>query len=148
MIYKLVPANELDEQRKVRGSGWHYNDFPPNMRECSPAEFWNNMSSYYFHGTEFRQPMYERSEDMPYGGHWGNLTLLYTDKEYTEGFAYTTEWDYTPVKARGTAPHDFWPRFFKFGVCIHEWSGMSVGRCLMQCTCKKCGKTYQIDSSD
>jgi len=150
MIYKLISNDKANNERKgaLRGSGWHYNDFPPNMRECSPAEFWHVMGTYFFSSQEHRQPSYERSEDMPYGGFWGNLTILYTDSQCTEGYAFTTHWDHTHTKAGGTAPYDFWPRFFKFGVCIHKYTGKKIGNCLTKYTCEKCGKTYEIDSSD
>lgn len=32
--------------------------------------------------------------------------------------------------------------------CVHEYTGRNAGRCYTIYTCKHCGQTYDIDSSD
>jgi len=32
--------------------------------------------------------------------------------------------------------------------CVHEYTGRQLGRCWTQYTCKHCGYSYDIDSSD
>lgn len=32
--------------------------------------------------------------------------------------------------------------------CTHEYQGRDAGRCLTRFTCRHCGDTYEIDSSD
>jgi hypothetical protein len=145
LIYKMVTETTKPEERH---SGKHYNDFPLNMREISPAQFWNWYGTYTPVAQEFRQPQYDRNEDMTYGGHWGNLMMFYTDYDYTEGYAFTTQWDHTRTTSGYKAPNDFWPRFFKFGPCIHHYVEKKIDKCLHRHTCTKCGKSYEIDSSD
>ena len=145
MKYKLVPMDHVNE---ARHSGKHYNDFPLNMRECSSSEFWHWFGTYSQVAQEHRQPQYDLADDMPYGGHWGNLTLLYSDRDCTEGYAFTTQWDHTRTKSGKQAPNDFWPRFFKFGPCMHHYAEKNIAQCLRRYTCTKCGKSYEVDSSD
>jgi hypothetical protein len=140
MRYKIIIDGEHQKRQKdiKRNSGDHFNDFPPNMREISPSDFWHWFGSYQPAGTEFRQPIVDR-------GFWGNLTLLFSNHAMTEGYAFTTHWD--PVSGHN-GPNDFWPRFFRFGICIHVDTASTIGNCLRKYTCKKCGRSYTIDSSD
>jgi len=142
---QIDEKHQQAQQGIKRNSGQHLNDFPPNMREISPSEFWHWFGLYTPAATEFRQPIMPGNEDNLYGEFWGDLTLLYSTHAMTEGYAFTTSWDYTQPHG---GPNDFWPRFFKFGLCIHRYQGMVIGNCLTKYTCQKCGQTYTIDSSD
>jgi len=149
MRYKLVideKHRDAESQQKIkRDSGQHFNDFPLNMREISSSDFWHWFSTYTPFATEFRQPLLPKEPGDIARSFWGNLTLLYSNYTCTEGYAFTTKWDYTQPNG---GPHDFWPRFFKFGECIHIDTARTIGSCLTRYTCQKCGRSYTIDSSD
>jgi hypothetical protein len=140
MRYKVIIDEEhrQDHNSRTRGSGDHFNDFPPNMREISSSQFWHWFGLYQLTGTEFRQPVVEKQ-------FWGNLTLLFSNHTMTEGYAFTTQWDPAPDC---NGPNDFWPRFFLFGICTHVDTASIIGNCLTKYICKKCGRSYTIDSSD
>jgi len=44
--------------------------------------------------------------------------------------------------------YGWYPRFFVWKVCEHECTSTKLGNCYYEYTCKKCGYTYRIDSSD
>lgn len=144
----IITTDAAQGPNAKRGSGKHFNDFPLNFREISPADFWHWYGSYIPTAIEFRQPSLPKDKEAPYGDCWGNLNMLFSDPAKTEGYAFTTNWDFHPTKSGKQAPHDFWPRFFKFGPCIHKFIEKKVGNCLHKHTCTKCGKSYTVDSSD
>lgn len=130
-----------------------YNEFPPNMREISPSEFWHKMSGFVPQKIEFRQPLVKVDENYPFTCFWGDLILHYVDDQ--SGYAYTVNWDPSP---HHKGPHDFWPRFFWFGPCRHTWKeltpseaqdkgAMHFGMCYHVLECCLCKKLSSYDSS-
>jgi len=143
-------SNVVNDSQASRDRGNKYNQFPPNMIEVSPSEFWHNVSVP--RKIETRQP-FLYSEDAPYGYFWGTLIMYYTDEE--SGYAFTTHWDPTP---NYQGPNDVWPRFFWFGPCRHAWRELTQkeahekgiihhGMCYHVEECVKCEKIWTYDSS-
>jgi hypothetical protein len=79
-------------------------------------------------------------------GVWVNMQAFFVNEEQA--------WFYVavPYSTFGQLKGSKWqvdkPRYFKYQKCKHEFTGRSVGRCITEYTCKKCGFTQVVDSSD
>lgn len=58
------------------------------------------------------------------------------------GIFVARHWSVTP-----DGKNDMKVSFFRFG-CKHEIESTQIGRCLHRDTCKKCGWSHEVDSSD
>lgn len=68
-------------------------------------------------------------------------------KVYSDGTCYFITTD--TCFDKNVPNHYGWrPRFFMWKICAHEYEGTNLGRCYNSYTCKVCGHTYSIDSSD
>jgi len=152
-IYNVVRDGEATRRDITEGN--KFNQFPPNMREISPSEFWSRMSAHTPIKIETRAPVVRGDDDYPYSYIWASLNLYYFSED--EGVAFTVNWNPTP---KHDGPNDFWPRFFWFGPCRHEWKEISQeeakkkgvmhhGMCyhVYECQVKNCGKFMSTDSS-
>ena len=79
-------------------------------------------------------------------GVWVNLRGFYVDDDGSWLFVVT------PYSTFGSSKDSKWKldktRYFKYQACKHEFTGRSVGRCITEYTCKKCGFVQVVDSSD
>lgn len=104
-----------------------FNEPPKPMKEVDMQKFWHTFSSYgVSKDEEFRQLHFDGK------CHHGHI-FIYHDKIFFLEAEYTNS--------------TFIPHCWLIG-CDHEYSEKTIGRCLHEYTCKKCGfKTIQ-DSSD
>jgi hypothetical protein len=104
-----------------------FNDPPKPMVEVDMQKFWHKFSSYGIaKDEEYRQLHFDGK------CHHGHI-LIYHDVIFFLEVEYSKS--------------IFTPHLWIIG-CIHECTSVSVGRCLTEYTCKKCGFKEVIDSSD
>jgi hypothetical protein len=135
-IHDLPQSTRVERERDYGG----FNDFPPNWREMSEAEF--AKSDFFTYSTalvEFRQMLDPERKNPALGAHLNWQTDLKT------GYAIV---------------NDFWAgkiKFYHFG-CDHKWGsvdvesakarGITLEPYLNARQCTKCGQIWQYDSSD
>ena len=113
---------------------------PPNLMASTEYAFWE---AHNLHGWQAES----HAGHIQVGESWAVATLFfgYHGSRYgTGGFAVLRY--YSGPKAK---THDV--EYYRWGQCLHEmhgWGARTVGRCLTDYTCKGCGYTYQVDSSD
>lgn len=128
-----VPATILAQTPEVKGL--HHNNTPPTgLREVSPEEAQRRGWLLYAPAfREYRSVQWTRPDGKV---EWLNLWMEWST--LNDGVALVRGPGY------GNEPA---VRFFVFG-CDHEFETKTVGRCLHESTCKKCGCVQVIDSSD
>jgi len=117
----------LEDEKIVGG----YNDLPPEFKEISEKEFAQSMFfSYSPMKVEFRQARLIKDSEM----HLQSMRIY-----WFYNYTYIVIWN------------DYWAgkvHFAKGQLCEHAFECKNLGRCLNKYTCKKCGFTEEIDSSD
>lgn len=111
-----------------------YNSKPPGFERISETEFWrvfdSSREAVCIHKWLTRVP---RSSKL-YGAH---LVLYVYEDNTAVGYVRRVE-HVLPAKPR---------YFFKAAACEHDYVETRIGKCLHECRCKKCGYSYQRDSS-
>jgi hypothetical protein len=113
-----------DDYKKVIGD---YNDYPPNMKEITLKEFVQGKFFIYDGIKEFRQP--------------------HKDSQYQGSIRIFWFYDKTGIILK----ENFWEgtiQYFECAVCEHQYTEKSIGNCLHEYTCIKCGFKHEVDSSD
>jgi hypothetical protein len=115
-----------------------YNQAPPNFKEITEKEF---AQSFLWNWAPAKQERRQISreelrgcgiEHPPNQGMLGVLMFWHADKT---GVAMSADWWAGKL------------RFFKFAVCLHDFTGEKLGNCYYRHTCKKCGYSHTVDSS-
>jgi hypothetical protein len=119
------------------------NELPPNFKEITEADF--AKSIFFIHSPDFWEYRHITSPKDIKKFKWGAK-----GKELSTHFTLRLAYFYDGT---GFAiAHDYWAgrvRYFSFAVCEHkEKTCRNVGNCLNTYTCKACGFTETIDSSD
>ncbi len=130
-MYKLVWTRpDIDHVRKY-GS---YNHFPPNWHEVDEEELVS--CSHYMSYTEALQELRQMmrtcdGKSQPYV----SATLYF----FPDGSGYAIQRDFHQKKFR----------YYLFGSCMHDYvEDDPKRRFIHSYTCKKCGYSFQVDSSD
>lgn len=132
------------EMRDMFGGG---NDFPPHWKEISDQAFWNRWFAYSWTEIDWRQmnrphevfdKYYEATNTPANRRHMVTARLfIYND---ATGLAITS----------GYSQGKYTPRFFEFGVCMHNNREpvLSESRmCYHVTICSDCGRKFSVDSS-
>jgi hypothetical protein len=125
------------------------NHRPKNFREIDANEF---AQSKFFSYT----PSYIGYEQFEWNGEWlmGHMYVFYDNT----GIFITSD-SRAERNANGRTGYRYYPRYFKFGACIHTHRELSqqearsrdiphYGRCYHVNECTKCGFIESYDSSD
>lgn len=106
----------------------------PNMVRVTEREYWQWRSTYFTPKDEAWAGQVKLDDG------WGTLLLFLIDQgQYLGGgFAVVTEHG---GGQRGV-------RYYTWGDCVHDFDQKTIGNCLNQYTCSKCGRAYDVDSSD
>jgi tRNA U34 2-thiouridine synthase MnmA/TrmU len=135
VVEKLSWADK-ETQDKFREDYGGYNDLPPNFKEITYQDF---IDSQFFTYTpqliDNRQAYNVDKKGNRVGNYRGLHLYLFGD-----GTGIAIEKYYDNGK---------WAlKYHKFAKCEHEYTEKTIGRCLHEYKCKKCGYTEEIDSSD
>jgi hypothetical protein len=134
-------------------------DNMPNRKEVDERAFWGWRSSYTFKGeawlgqiktAEVAPDTAGKSYQHP---EWGTLLLYLVDHSTMAGGGFAVVYCYG---ARDWNKEEDKPdmksvRYFEWTKCDHEkhgWASKNTGNCLNRYTCKGCGYSYEVDSSD
>lgn len=109
-----------------------FNDFPPNFKEITEAEFAGSWFMVY--SPKFVEWRKISDKDKKFFKYQMSIRLFY----YHDNTGLGIVCDNGSSKVR----------FFSFALCGHDYETKNVGRCLNTYTCKKCGYAETIDSSD
>lgn len=121
-------------------------DDMPNKKEVTEKDFWGWRSSYSFKAEAWVGSVKTADVD-PDNIHgnprWGTMIVFLVDHSNMAGggFAVVYEYAYKNEKVR----------YFEWAQCNHAehgWTSRNTGRCLNEYTCKGCGYSYEVDSSD
>jgi hypothetical protein len=112
----------------------------PQIVEVQDTEFWR-----YFTMFPFNVSTVVCTENVD-NGVWSKIKAFYVaDDQSWIIVAY-------PYSTFGSSKDSKWkldkPRYFKYQKCKHEFTSRSVGRCITEYTCRKCGFKNVVDSSD
>ena len=111
-----------------------YNDFPPSMKEMSVEEFsQSQFFTYNFMSCDYRQPCRGNAE-MRGKFRGGSLKIFW----YSDGTGICMSADYWKKTVQ----------FYKCAMCEHDYTETNPRMHQHIYTCKKCGYTYETDSSD
>lgn len=105
----------------------------PNMKRVEEKDFWNHAASWSWSAEG-------------YGGHfkigdeWATVRIFYA------GHSRLIDGGYAVAVFRGYQEERV--EYYEWRACDHVFASKNVGRCLNRYTCEKCGKSYEIDSSD
>jgi len=108
-----------------------YNEAPTPIEKCDMSVFWHEFAMYGLGKIDEEESRQVSLEGRLVSGH----ILVYHDKI----FLLESRWNGVNNK--------FFGECWLIG-CNHEYSSVNTGRCLHQLTCKKCGYSYEVDSSD
>jgi hypothetical protein len=123
--YSHGPDKVTEKLRYMTSMG-SKNVMPEPWKAITQEEYLKNVNTYH--------AFYYQSVQIVKGENFGLYSQVYILYNHEYGYGYEIR-------------HDDKVRFLRFG-CAHEYETKNVGRCLTQYTCKKCGLTQTIDSSD
>jgi hypothetical protein len=107
---------------------------PPNLKPCTEHDYWRSIW-FDFKAESWigRVQVADRS--------WATAMLFYVGHgdHIDGGFAVLKV--YSPSEAQRV-------EYFTWGACDHDFTQKTIGNCLNRYTCAKCGKAYDVDSSD
>jgi hypothetical protein len=105
----------------------NFNELPPNFKEITEQEFaQSKFFTYMPEKTEYRQ--------VNINGKHTDLRMFWMYDN--TGYAIVSNyWDGKVI-------------YYSFAKCEHIFDEKTVGKCLTEYTCKKCGYRETIDSSD
>lgn len=141
-----VPSR--DRHEKTWGA---YNDAPPNFQPCDPNEFWHWYSLYGFYADrEFRQFV------IPDAPHPAPVRIMTGPKPMASvhlyfaagntGYGLVLKHHYDKNSPVG---YRYEQLTYKFYLCEHDIEHIGTpANCLNRYCCRKCGWTYEVDSSD
>jgi len=109
-----------------------YNDPPPNFKEITEGEF--SRSYFMTYSPEFVEWRQIRDDSKKTFTHQTSIHLFY----YYDGTGLGIVCEFWNNKVR----------YFKFALCEHEYTEENIRMCLHKYTCKKCGYSKTVDSSD
>lgn len=140
----VTSMNRTPEHIKEWGN---YNDSLPNLTELTAEEFaQSGFFTWGIIGVEFRQIDPKRLNE-------GKL-LGIPFSVYTTANVFHVN---SPNENGFVLINDYWAkklRYFRFTKCVHDYeevtgkNGMPVWNCYHYYKCRKCGKPYEVDSSD
>lgn len=140
LINRISGAKEDDKMRRDLlaaldlKNDWAVPAWPlPNMKPSTEKSFWGWRASYTF-------PLEVWAGQIRIGNEWANLMLYWVGhSQFIDGgFAVAVFRQYREERVE----------YYEWGACDHDFEGKNAGRCLTKYTCKKCHKTFEIDSSD
>lgn len=134
------------EQKRVEallGTNPSFNMLP-NLKQIEAKEFWHHVSicgwpRVTIHVNKCKYPIEDESGDVRPS--WASPVVTLVDHGHMIGGGFAVAHIYSG-KGEGSQ------HYFTWGVCDHEFRGKTIGRCLNLYTCTKCGKSYEVDSSD
>lgn len=109
---------------------------PPNLTPCKEVDYWHFRSIWF----DFKAEAWLGHQKMPDDA-WGTAMLFYVGhgQHIDGGFAVVKV--YSPSASQRI-------EYYTWGACQHEFKDKTIGNCLNRYTCTKCGKAYDVDSSD
>ena len=135
MFLKLVHVQEKDVKiPTVARPG--YNKLPEPYHEISEDEFFKRMAHFSADYKEFAQIALPGETSVRNCNTW-----WFSDGGFLQ--AFPMQWGLIGGKFKYTEKS----RYFRLG-CEHDFDRVNVGNCLNSYTCKKCGYSETIDSSD
>ena len=139
MINKISSAPSDDKKAKEALSALGLSDkyaspaWPlPHMKPSSENVFWGWRACWTF-------PMEIWVGQIKINGEWANLMIYYVGHSHfiDGGFAVAVFRQYQKERVE----------YFEWRACDHEFSSRNTGNFLNEYTCKKCGKSFEVDSS-
>jgi hypothetical protein len=124
----------------------------PNREEVDERDFWGWRSSYSFKAECWlgHVKVLDKDPNSALGNPaWGTLILYLIDHSTMAGGGFAVLYDYNARdwKAKEDKPGSKSVRYFKWVACEHDFVEKNIGNCLHRYTCKKCGYSYDVDSS-
>ena len=114
------------EYRELGVTLWgDYNTAPEPMTKCDASDFWREFHSYGSSVEIDHRQIFSKGRSVQ------NLHIMIF---FDAIFAIELQNDWTP-------------QFYRIG-CEHAYEDVTIGHCLHEYTCKKCGFKQTIDSSD
>ena len=130
---KNVHELKDEELKEHEAKFGRYNDAPPNLSPCDPADFWYRFMNFMPQLEEYRQMRLDPKKQLQ------AAKLFYYGAD--EGLAFLENYNYEEHKMDA-------PRLFKFYICKHHWVEQpSRFMHLHEFKCDKCGAEYTVDSS-
>lgn len=110
----------------------------PNLEQCKDHEFWHYRACY-----NFQCEIWAGQQDLGGTGRdrWGNVMIYLIEHGFHGPGGYAVV-----VKSGYPTPPPI--EYYKWAICMHEMEQKTIGNCLNQYTCKKCGHRTTVDSSD
>lgn len=104
----------------------------PNMKSSTEEEYWGWRASY-----TFSIEIWVGSVQID--GQWANLLLYWLGHSHFigGGFAVAVFRQYREERVQ----------YYEWRACDHKFEEKSIGHCLTKSTCKKCGRSFETDSS-
>jgi hypothetical protein len=127
-----------------------YNNMPPNWHEITESEF------YWRYGHEAnRFHDYRQCKVMTVNGFGAPRTDKYTREVYLSVYMFVNH-DFSGIgfikhyngQATRSEIDAYWPQYFAWTWCEHEFETIASHMCYWEGRCKKCGYVRAIDSSD
>lgn len=106
----------------------------PNMVQVTEKEYWHWRSAHF----KFKDEAWAGQVQVEDG--WGTLMLFFADQGHHLGGGFAVLSVYSGP-GRGA-------RYYTWGDCAHTFDRRKIGNCVNRYTCAKCGRAYDIDSSD
>lgn len=124
--------------------GWdgHFNHLPVNATPSTEDEYW------HYCGSSLKLIEFNLQSNID-GRHRDVNVEVYHD--FAFGIVRPNKWRCATAEEKAAGKYGIVFEepvlYFRFG-CIHEWDRKSLGSCLSLWTCRKCGSSKQVDSSD
>lgn len=123
------------ETAKLMMSWYGDGNNPPNLRDCTEADYWGYRSSYSFNGEA-----YVGYTKLPDGSAATRLVFFISNGRDQQG-GFVVDRIYSG-QLNGKVIYRRW------GLCIHTFEEKRLGNCYHGYTCTKCDARYTVDSSD
>lgn len=151
---RLLELYGLDPYRDVLNAQYAWNKMP-NRKEVDERSFWGWRSSFSF-AAEYWLGQIKTAEVSPDTAgksyqhpEWGTLILYLVDHSTKAGGGFAVVYNYHARDYGAEKDKEGMKsvRYFEWVACEHEFTSRNIGNCLNEYTCKKCGYSYEVDSS-
>jgi hypothetical protein len=109
----------------------------PNMKEVADHDYWNYLFTWTIETDAFVGSL--RGVDVPKG----RLCIQFVDHGTLAAGGFAVLFGYWG-KDEGRPS----VRYFTWRACDHKFQQKTLGNCYNRYTCEKCGRYYDVDSSD